>query len=59
MELKQTSLQKREAKASRNKVERDLSSHLADIGLKLDHIIERIKDSFYQRNIRDQGEDEQ
>jgi hypothetical protein len=39
--------------------EGDLSGHLADIELKLDHIIERIKDSLYQRNIGDHKEDEQ
>ena len=59
MELKQKSKRKKGAKVSRNKAEGDLSGHLADIELKLDHIIERIKDSLYQRNIRDHGEDGQ
>jgi hypothetical protein len=59
MELKQKSKRKKGAKGSRSKAEGDLSDHLADIEVKLDHIIERIKDSLYQRNIRDHGEDEQ
>ncbi len=59
MELKQKSKRKKGAKGSCSKAEGDLSGHLADIELKLDHIIERIKDSLYQRNIGDHKEDEQ
>lgn len=59
MKLKQPPKQKRETKVSRGKAECDLSGHLADIQLKLDHIIERIKDSLYQRNTRGHGEDEE
>ena len=59
MKLKQKSQRKKGTKGSRSKAEGDLSDHLADIELKLDHIIERIKDSLYQRNIRDHGEDGQ
>ena len=57
MELKQKSKRKKGANGSRSKAEGDLSDHLADIELKLDHIIERIKDSLYQRNIRDHREE--
>ena len=57
MELKQKSKRKKRAKGSCSKAEGDLSGHLADIELKLDHIIERIKDSLYQRNIRDHREE--
>ena len=59
MELKQKSKRKKGTKVSRNKAESDLSGHLTDIQLKLDHIIDRIKDSLYQRNIRDHEEDGQ
>lgn len=59
MKLKQPSQRKKETKVACNKAKSDLSSHLTDIGLKLDHIIERIKDSFYQRDMRDHEEDEQ
>lgn len=59
MKLKQTSQRKKGTKGSGIKVQSDLSDHLADIELKLDHIIDRIKDSLYQRNIRDHGEDGQ
>jgi hypothetical protein len=59
MKLKQPPQRKRETKVSRSKAESDLSGHLTDIQLKLDHIIERIKDSLYQRNIGDHGEDAQ
>jgi hypothetical protein len=59
MELKQKSKRKKGAKGSPDIAESDLSGHLADIQLKLDHIIDRIQDSLYQRNIRDHGEDEQ
>lgn len=57
MELRQKSKRKKGAKRSCSKAENDLSGHLADIELKLDHIIERIKDSLYQPNIRDHGEE--
>jgi hypothetical protein len=59
MKLKQKSQRKKGAKGSSIKVQSDLSDHLADIELKLDHIIDCIKDSLYQRNIRDHGEDGQ
>jgi len=59
MELKQKSQQKKGAKGSRSKTKSTLSDQLADIELKLDHIIERIKDSLYHPNARDHGEDEQ
>ena len=59
MELKQKFQRKKGTKSSRNKAESDLSDHLADIELKLDHIIDRIKDSLYQRNIRDHEEEGQ
>jgi hypothetical protein len=59
MELKQKSKRKKGTKVSHNKAESDLSGHLTDIQLKLDHIIDRIKDSLYQRNIRDHEEDGQ
>ncbi len=59
MKLKQPSQRKKGTKTSRGKAESDLSGHLADIQLKLDHIIERIKDSLYHQKIRDHEEDEQ
>jgi len=59
MELKQKSQRKKGTKGSRSKTKSNLSDQLADIELKLDHIIERIKDSLYQRNIRDHEEDGQ
>ena len=57
MELKQKSKRKKGAKGSCNKAEGDLSGHLADIELKLDHIIELIKDSLYHPNICDHREE--
>ena len=58
MKLKQPPKRKKRTKASSSKAEGTLSDHLADIQLKLDHIIDRIKDSLYQRNGRDHREDE-
>lgn len=36
----------------------ELSGHLADIELKLDHIIERLKDSLHSLNIRQRNEED-
>ncbi len=58
MELKHTPQQKGKTKTSRKKATSNLSGHLADIELKLDHIIERLRDSFFQRKIHDYEEDE-
>jgi len=57
MKLKQPPQRKKTTKVSRRKTNPELSDHLADIQKKLDHIIDRIKDSLYQRNIRGDGED--
>ncbi len=57
MKLKQPPQRKKGAKPARSKTEKELSSHLADIQLKLDHIIERIKDSLYQQTMDDLEED--
>lgn len=57
MKLKQIPQRKKGTKVIAKKSENDLSGHLADIQLKLDHIIERIKDSLYQRNMDDLEED--
>lgn len=59
MKLKQPPQKKKGTKGSRSKEKSDLSDHLADIQLKLDHIIDRIKDSLYPRNGLDHGEDDQ
>lgn len=56
MKLKQPPKSKKATKDScGKKAQNDLSGHLADIHLKLDHIIERIKDSLYQRNGHREG----
>ena len=59
MKLKHTPQQKGRTKTSRKKKTSGLSDHLADIELKLDHIIERLRDSFFQRNVHDYEEEEQ
>lgn len=48
-----------ETKASPKRKTGNLSDQLADIGLKLDHIIKRLQDSLYQQDLRTLGGDGQ
>ena len=59
MESKHPPKEKKGARAPLAKSVGELSNHLADIELKLDHIIERIQDSLHRKNIHDRngGED--
>lgn len=58
MELKQATQRKKDGKTPSKETAVGLSDHLADIELKLDHIIERLRDSLYQRGLRGHGEDD-
>jgi seryl-tRNA synthetase len=55
MKLKQKFQRKKGTKGSSIKTKNNLSDQLADIELKLDHIIESIKDSLHRLNLKEKS----
>jgi hypothetical protein len=57
MESKQPLQDAQDAKTSPARTVNEISGHLADIELKLDHIIETIKDSLHRQNLEREKRD--
>lgn len=55
MELQHPNRIKKEGKESETKTLTEVMSHLGDIELKVDHLIERIHDSLYRTNNKGRG----